>query len=258
MMRRMRSSIIANPFLATVAALIASGVLGCNSCTSCREADKSGASDDGADEAGEGEDDTAAATGGQELPPGADPSKPRRRDFIPITVEEVKPLVPPLTGATFIKEPTAVAGGRRISVHQCVSGNELDKVKAEYEQFLSSQGFKVTPSGRPRKNWHVIRADKENLRISATLRMAEYPDCKQSEKKTKVFIAYFKRLPPRVKAPQQSGQPGAGQVPGQPPGQPGQPGEPAQPGQPGATPPPSQPPPAQPPPARTAVDAGPG
>ena len=258
MMRRMRSSVIANPFLAAVAALIVSGAVGCNSCTSCREQEKSAAVDDGAGEPG-GEDDdpsAAGATGGQETPPGADPSKPRRRDFIPITVEEVKPLVPPLTGASFLKEPTAVAGGRRISVHQCVSGNELDKVKAEYEQFLSSQGFKVTPSGRPRKNWHVIRADKENFRISATLRMAEYPDCKQSEKKTKVFIAYFKRMPPRVRPAQPPIQPGAGQAPGQPPGQPGQPGQPAEPGQPGAATPPSQPPPSQPP--ATGVDAGPG
>src|SRR5918995_426116 len=138
MMRRMRSSVLANPFVAAVAALIATGALGCNSCSGCREKDKSAAADDGADESG-GEDDPAAVDGGfggpMQMPRGAGPAG-GRKDFIPITTEEVKALIPPLTGASYLKEPTAVAGGRRISVHQCVSGNELDKVKVEVEQFL--------------------------------------------------------------------------------------------------------------------------
>ena len=251
MMRRMRSSVLANPFVVAVAALIATGALGCNSCSGCREKEKSAGSDDGSDESGGGEDDPSAAGGGfggpQQMPRGAGPAG-GRKDFIPITTEEVKAYIPPLTGGSYLKEPTAVAGGRRISVHQCVSGNELDKVKAEVEQFLGNQGFKVTPSGRPRKNWHIIRADKENMRVSATMRMAEYPECKASEKKTKVILTYFKLMPKRPPKPQP--------VPGQPPGagQPGQPGQPpAQPG--GAAPTPPSQPPAQP---KTAVDAGPG
>ncbi len=239
----MRSSVIANLVLATVPALIASGGLGCNSCSGCREKDKSAAAD-GADESGEGDEGDPSAGGGREMPAGGDPTKPRRTDFIPITAEEIKPFIPPLTGAAFLKEATPVAGGRRINVTQCVSGNELEKVKVEYEQFLANQGFKLTPSGRPRKNWHVIRADKDNLRVSATLRNAEYPDCKESEKKTKVFLTYYKRLPPRAKPAQPPGaapgQPGA--APGQPPG--------AAAGQPGT--------PTRPPPAATGVDAGPG
>ncbi len=255
MMRRMRSSVPGNPFLAAVAALLATGALGCNSCSGCREKDKSAASDnDGSDESG-GEDDPSSLDGGfggpMQMPRGAGPAG-GRKDFIPITTEEVKALIPPLTGASFLKEPTAVAGGRRISVHQCISGNELDKVKVEVEQFLANQGFKITPSGRPRKNWHLLRADKENMRVSATMRMAEYPDCKESEKKTKVVLTYFKLMPKRPPKPQP--------VPGQPPGAPGA-GQPGQPGQPPAEPgaaqtPPTQPPPAQPP--KTAVDAGPG
>jgi hypothetical protein len=254
MMRRMRSSVLANPFVAAVAALIATGALGCNSCSGCREKEKAAGSDDGSDESGGGEDDPSAAGGGfggpQQMPRGAGPAG-GRKDFIPITTEEVKALIPPLTGASYLKEPTAVAGGRRISVHQCVSGNELDKVKVEVEQFLGNQGFKVTPSGRPRKNWHIIRADKDNMRVSATMRMAEYPDCKESEKKTKVILTYFKLMPKRPPKTQP--------VPGQPPGAPGagQPGQagqpPAQPG--GAAPTPPSQPPAQP---KNTVDAGPG
>jgi hypothetical protein len=217
MMSRMRSSVIANVVLATVPALIAVGALGSSGCKKKenkpaeeKPETASGSAEEGDEPAevprtGEGET-------GKSLAP--------RNDFVKITPEEIEPLVPQLTGGQRVGEVKSIAGGRRMNVIVCVNGIDPADVKKELEQRFGDLGItSIMKDERlrrhQRKNWFSLRGEKNGVRVSANMRAAEYPDCKASEKKTRVALTYYKARaprgqPPGAKAPAAGQQPPAG------------------------------------------------
>lgn len=146
---------------------------------------------------------TVATTEGAEgvIPPTT--VKERPKDFDPVTPEEVMPMVPTLTGASFMREPQVVAGGRRVIVWVCVDGRDQATVHPELKQKLDEMGFgqyaiKTRKRREPFDDVNWIRGEKDKFRLSASLRRGEYEGCKASEGKTRVTLTYMKRMPPRA------------------------------------------------------------
>ena len=132
------------------------------------------------------------------VPPPEPGERPERRGFIPITVEEVAPLVPQLAGAETLVPLQTVAGGRRVNTTLCVTVEDPSRTRDELKQKLGDLGFElITASSRPQrlplKTIHWMRAKKGIFRMGASVHTAEYADCKASANKSKVFMAYFKR-----------------------------------------------------------------
>ena len=133
-----------------------------------------------------------------EAPPPAPGQGPARPSFMPITVAEVAPLVPQLSGAETLVPLQTVAGGRRVNTTLCVTIDEPSRTSDELKQKLGALGFElITSSARPQrlplKTIHWLRAKKGIFRMAASVHTAEYADCKASANKSKVFMAYFKR-----------------------------------------------------------------
>jgi hypothetical protein len=156
--------------------------------------------------------------------------------FEPVTVDEVKPYIPQLTGVAPIGEPKVIAGGRRVMALGCGSGTDLAAMKAELEKKLGELGFSAisTPRVSSRLNAVTFMAQKGDLRVSAAVRSTKDADCPADQKKNKLFMTYFK-LPNHAR-------PAAAPVPG------------------GAAPvpAPSAPPPGAPPPGENAPPKSPG
>ncbi|HTE54280.1 MAG TPA: hypothetical protein VK698_25670 [Kofleriaceae bacterium] len=131
----------------------------------------------------------------------------------PVTVAEVGPLTPQLTGAQPLGQPTQTAGGRRVTAMQCMDGTDVDKIKAELEAQLNKLGFApIRSSPRGKRDLVTLSADKPPFRFSATVRTGPYPDCPADQKKVKVLMSWFKRSP-RPKPPVGAA-PGATPTPG--------------------------------------------
>jgi hypothetical protein len=120
----------------------------------------------------------------------------------PVTVAEVQPLIPALTGARQLAEPAQTAGGRRVTVMQCMDGPDVDRIRAELESKLTEIGFtSLRSSPRGKRDLVTVSGQKDRFRISATLRTGPYPDCPADQKKIKVLMSYFKRNPRPPTAP---------------------------------------------------------
>jgi hypothetical protein len=121
----------------------------------------------------------------------------------PITVEEVQPLIPTLTGATPIGAPSTTGGGRRVTAIQCVDGSDMEKIKAELERKLTDSGFtSIRASALGKLAILNISAQKTPYRLSASVRSGPFPDCPAEQKKLKVLTSFFKRpaAPPTAPA----------------------------------------------------------
>jgi hypothetical protein len=137
----------------------------------------------------------------------------------PITVDEVKPLLPGLKGGTPIGEPVSTARGLRVTAMECLTG-ELADIKTNLEARLKEIGFTtVRSSERKTMNIVTVSAEKTPYRLSASVRSGPYPDCPADQKKSKLLMSFFKRPPKPPGAPGAPGAPTpAGQTPA--PGQP--------------------------------------
>jgi hypothetical protein len=116
-----------------------------------------------------------------------------------VTVEEVAPLVPTLTGATVVGSPSRQSRGRRINVVRCVPTNDVRKIEKDLKKKLTALGFSVTSSSVPKaakrlpKDLLKVTAEKGAYAVTTMLQSAQFRDCPADEKKTMVVMAYFKR-----------------------------------------------------------------
>jgi hypothetical protein len=186
----MRSSLLAIAILAGATSLAAGGLTG------CKKKEKA------ADQAAE------ADTSAEAQPAGSGSKKEAlkrlrgqgglaaRLGLEPVTIAEVKPLIPALTGATPLGEPTETVGGRRVTAIHCLSGTDAASIKGEMESKLAEMGFSdIRANPRGKRDVMTVSAQKGNIRLAATLRVGPYPDCPAEEKKIKVLMSYFKRAP---------------------------------------------------------------
>lgn len=113
----------------------------------------------------------------------------------PVTVDEVKPLVPAIEGATPVGQPGAGPGGRQVKAALCVSGKDATTTAGAMVSWLEKNGFTGV---RQRVNPHnsdfvTVGADKQPYRIAASVQRGPFPDCPAAGNKTKVMMMFFKR-----------------------------------------------------------------
>jgi hypothetical protein len=148
--------------------------------------------------------DTPAASTGQSGDPNKKPGLGRfrgegltaRRGLEPISVDDVKPIIPALTGAQPLGNPVQTAGGRRVTIMQCMDGTDIEKIKADLEDQLKKLGYtdlRTSPAGK--RDLVTMAAHKDPFRLSATVRTGPFTDCPADQKKVKVLFSFFKRNP---------------------------------------------------------------
>jgi hypothetical protein len=201
-MRLMRRSSRRSAVLASAPALLA--VLGLVALPGCKKDKAADKGDESANGAKSTETPTTAETARKA---GKDRFKREglsaRLGLEPITVDEVKPLTPELTGAKALGEPVQTAGGRRVTAMQCLDGTDVEKIRGEIEAQLGKLGFAtIRSSPKGKRDLVTLSADKPPFRFSATVRTGPYPDCPAEQKKVKVLMSWFKRAPrPRPGSP---------------------------------------------------------
>jgi hypothetical protein len=127
-----------------------------------------------------------------------------------LTREEIQPIVPSLTGAVPTGRPMVTTGGRQINVVHCLPQNDPAKIKAEFKQKLEALGygsirFRDNPKrDRPPKELVRVTAEKAPYRLTVAVQSAPFFNCKESEKKVKLVMQFFKRDP---SAPADAGKP---------------------------------------------------
>ena len=113
----------------------------------------------------------------------------------PVTMDEVKPLIPVIEGATPVGQPGSGPGGRQVKAALCVSGKDANTTAGAMVAWLEKNGFTGV---RQRVNPHnadfvTVGADKQPYRIAASVQRGPFPDCPAAGNKTKVMMMFFKR-----------------------------------------------------------------
>ena len=122
-----------------------------------------------------------------------------RSGFEKLTREEIQPLVPTLAGAVPTSRPMVTTAGRQINVVHCLPQNDPAKIKAEFKQKLEALGydsirFRDNPKrDQPPKELVRVTAAKAPFRLSVAVQSAPFFNCKESEKKVKLVMKFFKR-----------------------------------------------------------------
>jgi hypothetical protein len=125
-----------------------------------------------------------------------------------LTVDEVAPLVPELTGATVVGKPSRQSRGRRVNVARCVPTDDVRKIEKDMKKKLAALGFTETSSLVPKSTKRLpkdlLKVTSQNgpYALTAMLQRASFRDCPEGEKKTMVVMAFFKRSSkPKAGAP---------------------------------------------------------
>jgi hypothetical protein len=119
--------------------------------------------------------------------------------FEKLTREEIQPLIPTLAGAVPTSRPMVTTAGRQINVVHCLPQNDPAKIKAEFKQKLEALGydsirFRDNPKrDQPPKELVRVTAEKAQYRLSVAVQSAPFFNCKESEKKVKLVMKFFKR-----------------------------------------------------------------
>ncbi len=116
-------------------------------------------------------------------------------------------------------------GGRQVNVIHCLAQNDPAKIKAEFEQKLGELGysairFRDKPKKKDRGPKELVRitAEKGMYRLTVAVQSAPFFDCKESEKKVKLVMFFFKRTDQPPAGPQTPASPAGPQTPAAPTG----------------------------------------
>lgn len=123
----------------------------------------------------------------------------RKTGFETVTVDELESIVPTLAGSVPTGKPSRTSRGRRVNVVHCHDGNDLDKVRADLEAKMREMGWDNIKPRKPRatnfghKELLKLVAEKEPYRLTAIVYRGNFHNCRESEGKVKVVMAFFKR-----------------------------------------------------------------
>jgi len=116
-----------------------------------------------------------------------------------LTPDEIQPLIPTLTGAVPTGRPMVTTAGYQINIVHCLPQNDPAKIKAEFQKKLEALGFdsirfRDSPKrDLPPKELVRVTAEKAPYRLTVAVQSAPFFNCKESEKKVKLVMKYFKR-----------------------------------------------------------------
>ena len=123
----------------------------------------------------------------------------RQTGFETLTVDELEPIVPTLAGSVPTGKPNRTSRGRRVNVVHCHDGNDLDKVRADLEAKMREMGWDNIKQRKPRatnfghKELLKLVAEKPPYRLTTIVHRGNFHNCRESEGKVKVVMAFFKR-----------------------------------------------------------------
>ena len=123
----------------------------------------------------------------------------RQTGFETVTAKELEPIVPTLAGSVPSGNPMTTSRGRRVNIVHCHDGNDLDKVRADLEAKLRELGWDNIKQRKPKttnfghKELLKLVAEKAPYRLTAIVQRGNFYNCRESEGKVKVVMAFFKR-----------------------------------------------------------------
>lgn len=123
----------------------------------------------------------------------------RQTGFETITVDELEPIVPTLAGSVPSGRPMLTSRGRRVNIVHCHDGSDLDKVRADLEAKMREMGWDNIKQRKPKatnfghKELLKLVAEKPPYRLTAIVHRGNFYNCRESEGKVKVVMAFFKR-----------------------------------------------------------------
>lgn len=123
----------------------------------------------------------------------------RQTGFEPVTAEELEPIVPTLANSVPTGNPMRTSRGRRVNIVHCHDGSDLDKLRADLEVKMRELGWDNIKPRKPRegkighKELLKLVAEKPPYRVTAIVHRGNFRNCRESEGKVKVVMAFFKR-----------------------------------------------------------------
>lgn len=123
----------------------------------------------------------------------------RQTGFETVTAEELEPIVPTLANSVPNGNPMRTSRGRRVNIVHCHDGSDLAKVRADLEAKLRELGWDNIKDRKPRKgnfgHKELVKlvAEKAPYRLTAVVQRGNFYNCRESEGKVKVVMAFFKR-----------------------------------------------------------------
>lgn len=123
----------------------------------------------------------------------------RQTGFEPVTVDELEPIVPTLANSVPTGKPMRTSRGRRVNIVHCHDGSDLDKVRVDLEAKMREMGWDNIKQRKPKatnfghKELLKLVAEKPPYRLTAIVQRANFHNCRESEGKVKVVMAFFKR-----------------------------------------------------------------
>lgn len=123
----------------------------------------------------------------------------RQTGFESVTADEVQPIVPTLAGSVPSGKPMLTSRGRRVNIVHCHDGSDMGKVRADLEAKLRELGWDNIKPRKPKKSslgpkeLLTLVAENAPYRLTAVVQSGNFYDCRESEGKVKVVMAFFKR-----------------------------------------------------------------
>ena len=119
----------------------------------------------------------------------------RRMALLPISLDEVEPLIPALQGASRVGKPGTLTGGKQVKAVLCAPSESpqktADALAAELER-LEFGAVRTKPHPR-RPEVIAVAGEKAPYRVTATVQRGPYADCPEQDGKAKIILSYFKR-----------------------------------------------------------------
>jgi hypothetical protein len=120
----------------------------------------------------------------------------RKMKMAPITVDEVKALIPTLPNTTPVGLPGVMTEGRQVKAVLCMVSPSADTAMTQMVGALGTLGFtNVQTRPHPHNQEMVtLHAEKQLYQLGATAQKSTTPDCPADRGKIKFVLSYFKRV----------------------------------------------------------------
>jgi hypothetical protein len=133
----------------------------------------------------------------------ADPAAARQRAdalrkmrMAPLTLEEVRPLIPTMPDTTPVGQPGVMTEGRQVKAVLCMTSPGAEPAMGRLVEALKALGFtSVQTRPHPRNQEMVtVHAEKQPFQLGGTAQKVTTPDCPGDKGKIKIVLSYFKRV----------------------------------------------------------------
>ena len=108
-----------------------------------------------------------------------------------VTLDEVKPVIPAVAGATVIDQPRMSPTREQVHLGWCIAGSDQAVAIAAIKAGLAKAGY-GEPHERGQGARKALTADKLPFRLSASISASPRPGCSPAEKKWFASVSIYK------------------------------------------------------------------